>query len=205
MASAQNTAVSAELFDEILLCARYGDLTDLQEYFTSLSSAQIVNLLRRQDPHGNTPLHFCAANGHLDVVNLFLARDKTGMDLSNEGGNTPLHWASLNGHLETVKVLVDAGADVKRKNRAQRMPIDEAESQGKESIVLWLLALDLKREKDAGLLDVDSEETGEDEVNVNMSAGAAETQPDVPETAEQTTNLAKDELARKVDKMNMLD
>ncbi|CCG83803.1 protein of unknown function [Taphrina deformans PYCC 5710] len=149
---------------------------------------------------------FCAANGHLDVVKLFLSRETAGLNFANEGGNTPLHWAALNGHLETVKILVDAGADVKQRNKGQRMPIDEAESQGKESIVLWLLALDLKREKDAGLLDAnDSEELGEAEVNVNMSAGVAESRepPDAADLAPMHPN--RDELSQKVDRMNMLD
>lgn len=208
------TTIDAEGFDEILLCARYGDLEDLRGYFSQLSTEIVKDVLERQDDRGNTALHFCAANGHLAVVDFLLPLQPASIDRSNEGGNTALHWACLNGHLETVKALVAAGADVKLRNRGRRMPIDEAESQGKESIVLWLLALDMKREKEAGLYngeDKDAEEeTGEGDVNVNMKAG--EVDHEVPSTtaegtSKETTLEQTEQSAETIpaDEMDMLD
>lgn len=193
-----------ELFEEILLCARYGELEDLQEYFTKMPVEQVSRMLKQQDARGNTALHFCAANGHLEVVKLLSSKETAALDLQNEGGNTALHWACLNGHLETVKYLVDdQGANVKIKNRGGRLPIDEAESQGKESIVLWLLALDMRREKEAGEAE---EPDVEGEANVKLTAG------DISETDEEANeSVAGDgasqhaEATRKLDKMNMLD
>jgi ankyrin repeat protein len=59
--------------------------------------------------------------------------------LGNTSGNTPLHWASLNGHLEAVKLLVQAGADPGVTNRAGHDAVYEAEVNGKEQVVEWLL------------------------------------------------------------------
>lgn len=208
------TTIDAEGFEEILLCARYGDLEDLKQYFTQLPIDTVEAVLQRQDDRGNTALHFCAANGHLPVVEYLLTLQKGAIDSTNEGGNTPLHWACLNGHLETVKSLVAAGADVKLKNRGRRMPIDEAESQGKESIVLWMLALDMKREKEAGVYngeDKDVEESGEGDVNVNMTAGEVEAEVAAASNATESSKEAFEkssepfEGTEAADEMDMLD
>jgi len=61
------------------------------------------------------------------------------LSLGNTSGNTPLHWASLNGHLEAVKLLVQAGADPGVTNRAGHDAVYEAEVNGKEQVVEWLL------------------------------------------------------------------
>lgn len=198
-------AINTELFKEILLCARYGDLEDLESYFSQMDSDPVRDILTRQDDRGNTPLHFCSANGHSDVAKLLLSHTVQGIDLRNEGGNSALHWACLNGHLETVKILVDSGANVKLKNKRARIPVDEAESQGKESVVLWLLALDMKRETDAGLAQEDIEGANADgDVNVNLRAG--DVVGDEAVTDSITTERSKGEsLEERIDTMNMLD
>ncbi|ORY79027.1 ankyrin repeat-containing domain protein, partial [Protomyces lactucae-debilis] len=100
--------------------------------------------LAQQDEWGNTMLHYSCANGHVALVrHVTPSLPIEALNLVNEGGNTALHWASLNGHLDCVKVLLSAGADAKIINKARRMAVDEAEAQGKESVVLWFLALDM--------------------------------------------------------------
>ena len=61
------------------------------------------------------------------------------LNSQNSSGNTPLHWASLNGHLEAVKVLMGAGADPTITNKAGHDTVYEAEINGKETVVEWLL------------------------------------------------------------------
>lgn len=150
------------------------------------------------------------------------------VNLQNEGGNTALHWAALNGHLDVIKLLVEVGkvgTDVR--NKMGRMAIDEAEAQGKESVVLWLLALDMKREKEAGLYDDKDEQVqgsvegqeqegegdhdgamnttsgdGQD-VSIAISAGQVEA-GEKYETAHDDT-VATQELSKAVDEMDMLD
>lgn len=208
MIAQMDTSATSEYFEEILLCARYGDLDDLRQYFSQIPEDLVATILQQQDSRGNTALHLCAANGHTTVASLLLTFQTTGIDLQNEGGNTALHWACLNGHLDTVKCLIEAGADVKIKNKGGRMPIDEAESQGKESIVLWLLALDMKREKDAGIYDGDGkEEDGEEaDVNVNLTAGEVEDHDSVLPNAQSSDEVSSGKTNKgSSDKMDTLD
>ena len=57
-------------------------------------------------------LHLAAAGGHLDCVELLLARgfDVAARDRLDHA--TALHWAAQDGHLDVVKRLVEAGADI---------------------------------------------------------------------------------------------
>lgn len=61
------------------------------------------------------------------------------LNSQNGSGNTPLHWASVNGHLEAVKLLIDAGADPTIINKAGHDAVYEAEINGKDTVVEWLL------------------------------------------------------------------
>ena len=79
--------------------------------------AAVEELLQRPqepnltDEHGQTPLHFAAAGGHLAPAKLLLeARAET--DSRQEAdGRTPLHLGSFGGHLDVVQLLLEAGAD----------------------------------------------------------------------------------------------
>ena len=61
---------------------------------------------------GDTPLHWPAHNGYIEIVRLLLEHgaDATAHEINWIGG-TPLHWASER-HPEIVQLLIDAGADV---------------------------------------------------------------------------------------------
>ena len=66
----------------------------------------------RKPPYAWTLLHVAAHKGHLDVVNLLLAR---GLDVNvrERGDNTyAMHWAAAAGHVDVVRRLIDAGGDV---------------------------------------------------------------------------------------------
>ncbi|KAL8921351.1 MAG: hypothetical protein Q9172_004079 [Xanthocarpia lactea] len=79
-------------------------------------------------------------------------------NLSNTSGNTPLHWAAYNGHLDAVKILIAAGADPAIRNIAGHDAVYEAERNGKQEVVEWLL-------KETGVVGEHSgeEEKGEEE------------------------------------------
>lgn len=61
------------------------------------------------------------------------------INLPNKSGNTPLHWAALNGHLDAVKILIGAGAIPAIRNTAGHDAVYEAERNGKQDVVEWLL------------------------------------------------------------------
>jgi cytohesin len=59
-----------------------------------------------------TPLHFAAANGPIQAVELLLARGARVDSLTVHDDFTPLHWAASHGHKDIVALLLAKGADV---------------------------------------------------------------------------------------------
>ena len=61
---------------------------------------------------GDTPLHWPAHNGYIEIVRLLLdhGADPTAHEINWIGG-TPMHWASER-HADIVQMLIDSGADV---------------------------------------------------------------------------------------------
>ncbi|KAH0563192.1 hypothetical protein GP486_002238 [Trichoglossum hirsutum] len=139
--------------DDLVYFARAGEFMDLKEAMEgaakSANCSQLEVLISAIDPTSrNGMLHMAAANGHAEIVRYLLSllpspRPPMGDQLvssRNSSGNTPLHWASLNGHLPVVKLLFEAGADPTMLNDAGHDAIYEAEINGKEEVVAYLLA-----------------------------------------------------------------
>ena len=55
-------------------------------------------------PDGATPLHYAAANGHLEVVK-YLVEKGADVKRANENGLTAEEWARQKGHLDVVEYL----------------------------------------------------------------------------------------------------
>ena len=68
------------------------------------------------------------------------------LNQKNQAGNTALHWAAINGHLDAVKMLVEAGADTKNRNWAGKEVIYDAEMNGREEVVTWLLGQRIEKD-----------------------------------------------------------
>jgi ankyrin repeat protein len=64
------------------------------------------------DELGNTPLHYAAMRGHLNVMNVLLA---AGADVNAHDesviGNTPLREVADSCSYDVAKILIEAGAD----------------------------------------------------------------------------------------------
>ncbi|KAH7054245.1 ankyrin repeat-containing domain protein [Macrophomina phaseolina] len=195
-------ALSEDELDDLLYLARANETQDLPQYLQQLSQTHAPSspadvLVAAVDPaSGNSALHYAAANGHteiLDIIRTTLASAapspdaakesyKPFVNLKNSAGNTALHWAALNGHLAAVKALVSLGADAAILNAAGHDAVFEAEQNGKNDVVGWLLveggALDtvvgaLKDEESAGESSkngAQGDEEGED-VEMKMTMG----------------------------------
>lgn len=95
------------------------------------------------DKDGWYALHAAAANGHVDIVKLFL-RKEVKVDIWNAspgqlGKRTPLHCACLKGHVEVCRILLDVGANVRAKDNYGNTPLNMAAYGGHMAIVRLLV------------------------------------------------------------------
>lgn len=92
---------------------------------------------------GWTPLHYAAASGSNEIVQLLL--DKSAyIDAESPNKTTPLMMAARAGHIWTVKLLMDEGADATLKNDLGMSAIDFAEKH-EHSDIAEGIAYRLKR------------------------------------------------------------
>ena len=90
---------------------------------------------------GWAPLHYAAANGHVDVINLLLEHYAY-PDAESPNLTTPLMMAALYGNPESVKTLLDGGADPTLKNSLGLTALNFAQQGGQaDSIELIAAAL----------------------------------------------------------------
>lgn len=142
--------LTVDEIDDLLYFTRVNEVQELEQTISSLTqrySCQSHDILQASvDPDsGNTVLHYCSANGFTDLLAKLLDQlrihSSAGfIDHENKQGSTPLHWAALNGHLPCVKLLVEAGANLWRKNAAGHHAMFEAGRAEKDDVVQYLLA-----------------------------------------------------------------
>ncbi|MDB5714767.1 MAG: ankyrin repeat protein [Sphingomonadales bacterium] len=99
---------------------------------------------------GYTPLILASYNGHLDTTTAFLEAGAAvdGADLSR--GNTALMGCAFKGYAEIAAALINAGADVNRRNLAGQTALMLAAMFARDDIVDLLLAAGA----DANLRDI---------------------------------------------------
>lgn len=82
---------------------------------------------------GWTPLHYAAAIGNNEIVQILL--DKSAyIDAESPNKTTPIMMAARGGHILTVKLLLDEGADATLKNDIGMSAIDFAVKHGHADI-----------------------------------------------------------------------
>ncbi|KAF9927548.1 hypothetical protein FBU30_003094 [Linnemannia zychae] len=131
----------SEHLEELIECARYGELEEIQTVVQTSGPEKAKLLLSHKGEYGKTPLHMAAANGHLDVVEyLITVISPEAVNIQNDQGNTALHWAATNGHAKVVETLITKGkANYKLKNAAGHTAMYEAEIHEREQVVAWML------------------------------------------------------------------
>jgi len=77
-----------------------------------------------QSMQGHTPLHMCAANGHVEVMQFLLNQKGCEPDIQTKLGNTAVHLAALNARVEACKLLINNGVDLKKKNKSGKTAAD---------------------------------------------------------------------------------
>jgi ankyrin repeat protein len=105
--------------------------------------------------YGNTPLHWAAEKGHLDVVKYLVEEKGADIKAAANNGNTPLYRAARYGNLDVVKYLVEKGANVEAADKYGDTSLHWAARFGYWDVVKYLVekGADFKAaDKDGGTL-----------------------------------------------------
>lgn len=86
---------------------------------------------------GWTPLHFAAANGHVEVIR-FLLEQHAYIDAESPNGTTPLMMAARQAQLSAARLLIAEGADPTPRNQAGLDAATYAKMSGDPDLSSWL-------------------------------------------------------------------
>jgi hypothetical protein len=116
-------------------CARKGFTTSVKR----LLSIRNINVNVKDDEFGETPLHWAALNGHIEIARLLL-QNGAEVNVKSDGGNTPLHWAASHGNVDTLHLLVENGADLEAQDNSGSRALHRAVSNGNLPFVKELIS-----------------------------------------------------------------
>ncbi|CAK4825607.1 unnamed protein product, partial [Aphanomyces euteiches] len=91
-----------------------------------------------KDKDANTPLHWAARCGYLDILTELLAYNSSA-DLTNKVGSSPLHEASSNGHINIVEKLLSGGVFVDSVDKFGDLSLHAAAFWGHSDVAKKLL------------------------------------------------------------------
>ena len=120
--------------EEIHQAVREGDLAAVKRLVEEKPG--LVNL---KDTSGAIPLHYAAAVGQKEIVELLLEK---GADINAEtfNGDTPLHWAVFSGQKPIVELLLNKGSHINIWDKFGNSPLNTAVRCGHTEVVNLLTA-----------------------------------------------------------------
>ena len=82
---------------------------NMLNFFSAKLCANPGQFIEVKDLNGNTPLHWAALNGRIDMLTS-LIQNGADVESKEDFGRTPLHFSAVGGHHEVCKALIEAGA-----------------------------------------------------------------------------------------------
>jgi len=118
--------LKASIAERKLKVAASTNNTELLERI--LSGEQGQANVRSMDEHKRTALHFAAAKGYSEVVEILL-RHGADPNQKDQLGNTALHLAACTNHVPVVTLLLRAGTDLTTLDNNGRTPLQLAQAK----------------------------------------------------------------------------
>jgi hypothetical protein len=87
---------------------------------------------------GRSALHKAAFWGHNDMMQFLVHEAKLKLDVQDNYGDTALHDAAKFGHPTVAKILIEAGADTRIRNKEGKTPLDLATEHSKPEVLALL-------------------------------------------------------------------
>ncbi|XP_015247704.1 PREDICTED: cyclin-dependent kinase 4 inhibitor B [Cyprinodon variegatus] len=122
------------LEDELTTASAKGDTAEVKRLL--LKGAPVNGL----NGFGRTALQVMMM-GSSPVAQLLLEHGADPNVADSSTGSTPLHDAARTGFLDTVRLLVEAGANLQARDKADCLPIDLARQSGHSHVVSFLETL----------------------------------------------------------------
>jgi len=118
------TKVKTAIADRKLRGAANTNNTELVERLLGTSIASVHSV----DEHKRSPLHFAAAKGYSEVVEVLL-RHGADPNQKDRLGNTAMHLAACTNHVPVVTLLLRAGTDLTTLDNNGRTPLQLAQAK----------------------------------------------------------------------------
>jgi len=102
-----------------------------------------VDYINAENNQGNTPLHYAATRGHLQVIKVLVEERnpyRANVNAQNNDGGSPLHSAAYNGHKDAVAQLISSGADSNVEDNKGNTPLHSAACYGHKDAIAQLIS-----------------------------------------------------------------
>jgi serine/threonine protein kinase len=120
----------------IITAIKEGDLTYIIAFLAKDANCLLTTLLEDANGREIPAIHYAVLCGQLEIVNHFLEKKPTLLNITDNYGQTPLLYAAANGHTDIVNYFISKNADLnlaidRPGHKSNKMtPLDQAMEGG---------------------------------------------------------------------------